>query len=252
MNTELIEQLEAGFCMHKKRWSGDVHGDRECGPLDEQATNALMARAVDEIKELEARLNHSGAVKRKINREVLAELHEMSPTNPNEHYIPPVTLARRAAKAEAEIERLRALQFLPSGEPLRKALDEIERLRKWERPKDFPAVVCLCGSTRFMDEFHAAGWRLTLNGCIVLTVGVCKHAQDHGGEALGQDVADRLDELHKRKIDLADLVYVLNVDGYVGDSTRGEIEYALAIGKRIQYLEPEAAEAANQRHGGET
>ena len=106
-------------------------------------------------------------------------------------------------------------------------------------PADFPQIVCLCGSTRFMDAFHACGWQLTLDGHIVLTVGVCKHAEDHGGEALGQEAADKLDELHKRKIDLADWVFVLNVGGYIGDSTRAEIEYAAETGKRITYLEPE-------------
>ncbi len=101
-----------------------------------------------------------------------------------------------------------------------------------------PAIVCLCGSTRFMDAFHEAGWQLTLDGYIVLTVGVCKHAAAHGGEALGPDVAARLDELHLRKIDLAEWVFVLNVDGYVGTSTRVEILYAHSQHKRITYLEP--------------
>ncbi|KKK55873.1 hypothetical protein LCGC14_3070170, partial [marine sediment metagenome] len=99
--------------------------------------------------------------------------------------------------------------------------------------------VCLCGSTRFMDAFHETGWQLTLAGYIVLSVGVCKHAEHHGGEALGQDVADKLDELHKRKIDLADWVLVLNVDGHIGDSTRAEIEYATVKGKQISYLAEE-------------
>ena len=67
-----------------------------------------------------------------------------------------------------------------------------------------PEIVCLCGSTRFMDAFFEEGWRLTLEGKIVLSVGVCKHAEDHGAEALGPDVVARLDELHFRKIDLAD------------------------------------------------
>ena len=135
-------------------------------------------------------------------------------------------------------------EYLAMVQADRKTLaEEIERLRKWERPKGFPEVVCLCGSTRFMDAFHATGWQLTLDGYIVLTVGVCKHAEDHGGEALGQDVADRLDELHRRKIDLADWVMVLNVGGYIGDSTRGEIEYAKERGKMVVYLEHEAKEA---------
>ena len=101
-----------------------------------------------------------------------------------------------------------------------------------------PTVVCLCGSTRFMDAFNEAGWQKTLDGEIVLSVGVSKHLPpDHGGEFLGEDVAVALDELHKRKIDLADYVLVLNVGGYIGDSTRSEIEYAEAQGKRVDYLE---------------
>lgn len=110
--------------------------------------------------------------------------------------------------------------------------------RTIDLPDDFPRIVCLCGSTRFMECFRAVGWELTLTGHIVLTVGVCKHAEDHGGNALGQEVADRLDELHFRKIDLADGIFVLNVCGYIGESTRREIEYAESQGKRITYMEP--------------
>ncbi len=101
-----------------------------------------------------------------------------------------------------------------------------------------PAIVCLCGSTRFMDAFFRAGWQFTLDGEIVLSVGVCKHADHHGAEALGQDVADRLDELHLRKIDLADHVHILNVGGYIGESTRKELDYAIATGKPVTFLEP--------------
>lgn len=100
-----------------------------------------------------------------------------------------------------------------------------------------PEIVCLCGSTRFMEAFHAAGWALTLQGKIVLTVGVCKHAEHHGGEALGQDVVAKLDELHFRKIDISDWVFILNVVGYIGDSTANEIEYAENAGKPVYYLE---------------
>ena len=100
-----------------------------------------------------------------------------------------------------------------------------------------PKIICLCGSTRFMEAFFEAGWDFTLQGYIVLSVGVCKHAEHHGAEALGQDVADRLDELHLRKIDLADEVFVLNVGGYIGSSTRKEIDYAKGLNKPIRYLE---------------
>ena len=104
--------------------------------------------------------------------------------------------------------------------------------------KERPEIVCLCGSTRFWDTFFEVGWKLTLQRKIVLSIGVCKHAEDHGGEALGQDIVDRLDELHLRKIDLADTVWILNVNGYIGDSTRKELEYAQKVGKPIVFLEP--------------
>lgn len=105
-------------------------------------------------------------------------------------------------------------------------------------------IICLCGSTRFMEYFQEAAWQFTLDGCIVLSVGVSKHLPaDHGGESIGEDCAAMLDELHRRKIDLAHEVFVLNVDGYIGPSTRAEIEYATALHKPVRYLEvPHAAE----------
>jgi len=104
-----------------------------------------------------------------------------------------------------------------------------------------PKIVCLCGSTRFMEAFFDAGWEFTLKGYIVLSVGVFKHAfehvEDHRAKAVSEDVMERLDELHLRKIDLADEVFVLNVDGYIGKSTKNEIEYAKKLNKSINYLE---------------
>lgn len=100
-----------------------------------------------------------------------------------------------------------------------------------------PQIVCLCGSTRFMDHFHEAGWVCTMRGEIVLSVGVSKHLPpDHGGEAMGPEVAAKLDELHLRKIDLADYVLVLDVDGYVGEGTSREIDYAARTGKPVLFL----------------
>jgi len=104
-----------------------------------------------------------------------------------------------------------------------------------------PTIVCLCGSTRFMGAFFEVGWEETLKGHIVLSVGVCKHADaegGHGAEMLGPDVAEQLDELHLRKIDLADEVVILNVGGYIGESTRRELEYARTLGKPMRFLEP--------------
>ncbi len=107
--------------------------------------------------------------------------------------------------------------------------------RRWLPEK--PKIVCLCGSTRFMDTFFEAGWLETLKGHIVLSVGVVTTSADHAGEALGAEVVEMLDELHWRKIDLADEVLVLNVGGYVGFSTQREIDYAESQGKPIRYWE---------------
>jgi hypothetical protein len=108
-----------------------------------------------------------------------------------------------------------------------------------------PNIVCLCGSTRFYQQFQQANYEETMAGNIVLSVGFYPHAQrEMHGEQAGctpeQKIA--LDELHKRKIDLADEVLVLNVGGYIGESTRSEIEYARKYGKQIRYLETPIAE----------
>lgn len=100
-----------------------------------------------------------------------------------------------------------------------------------------PDIVVLCGSTRFMEAFTEANLRLTLQGKIVLSVGCNTKSDDQlVAEGLTIDKA-ALDELHKRKIDLADRVLVLNVGGYIGESTRSEIEYAQNLGKPIDWLE---------------
>lgn len=100
---------------------------------------------------------------------------------------------------------------------------------------DRPTIVCLCGSTRFKDEFVAQNARLTMEGKIVLSVGFFGHRDTR---QITEIEKRALDELHKRKIDLADEVFVLSVGGYVGDSTRSEIAYAQQVGKPVTYLEP--------------
>ncbi|MBR0444031.1 MAG: hypothetical protein IJK14_01460 [Clostridia bacterium] len=96
-------------------------------------------------------------------------------------------------------------------------------------------VVTLCGSTRFRDAFMEAQKRLTLQGNIVISVGLFGHSGD--GEVWTEGVKEMLDDMHKRKIDMADEIFVINVGGYIGSSTRSEIEYAEAIGKTVRYLE---------------
>ena len=97
-------------------------------------------------------------------------------------------------------------------------------------------VITLCGSTRFKDEFIETQKRLSLQGNIVISVGLFGHSGDK--EVWQDGVKEMLDDMHKRKIDMADSIYVINVGGYIGSSTHSEIEYAIAHGKTVEYLEP--------------
>ena len=104
-------------------------------------------------------------------------------------------------------------------------------------------VITLCGSTRFKDQFLEAQKRLleaqkrlTLEGNIVISVGLFGHSGDD--EVWTEGTKEMLDDMHKRKIDMADAIYVINVGGYIGSSTRSEIEYARKNGKEILSLEP--------------
>lgn len=95
-------------------------------------------------------------------------------------------------------------------------------------------VITLCGSTRFKDEFLQVQKILTLKGNIVLSVGLFGHSGDD--EAWTDGTKEMLDDMHKRKIDMADEIFVVNVNGYTGDSTKSEIEYAIKTGKKVNYL----------------
>ena len=103
-------------------------------------------------------------------------------------------------------------------------------------------VITLCGSTRFKDQFMEAQKKLTLEGNIVISVGLFGHSGDQEvwenmDEGTLTKTKEMLDDMHKRKIDMADAIYVINVGGYVGSSTKSEIEYAIAHDKEIRYLE---------------
>jgi ferredoxin-NADP reductase len=106
-------------------------------------------------------------------------------------------------------------------------------------PPGFPIIVTLCGSTRFKEQYEQAAKELTLQGKMVFSVGFFGHQEDGDGKTLDQrsETKIALDELHLRKIDCSDAIYVLNVGGYIGESTRREIEYAKKLGKKISYLE---------------
>jgi hypothetical protein len=114
-----------------------------------------------------------------------------------------------------------------------------------------PTIVCLCGSSRFYDEFQQVNYDLTMAGEIVLSIGFYPHPNVQGGhgEGAGHDSIEKiaLDELHKRKIDLADYVYVLDVDGYVGKSTKSEIAYASRHSVPVRYLSQERSVRIRER-----
>jgi hypothetical protein len=103
-----------------------------------------------------------------------------------------------------------------------------------------PEIVVLCGSTRFYDLYQSAYYKLTMTGYIVLSVGFYPHAVGKSGHGEGvghsSEAKEALDELHKRKIDLADHVIIItDSTGYTGDSTRSEIAYAEKHNKPVHY-----------------
>ena len=103
-------------------------------------------------------------------------------------------------------------------------------------------VITLCGSTRFKEQFMRAQKDLTLQGYIVISVGLYGHAGDQEvwenmDEGTLTKTKEMLGDMHKRKIDMADEIFVINVGGYIGDSTKSEIKYAHDNGKVVRYLE---------------
>ncbi|MBR6689466.1 MAG: hypothetical protein IKL68_05570 [Clostridia bacterium] len=103
-------------------------------------------------------------------------------------------------------------------------------------------VITLCGSTKFKDEFLREQKRLTLDGNIVISVGLFGHSGDkevweNMDEGTLTKTKEMLDDMHKRKIDMADEIFVINVNGYIGESTKSEISYAESTGKTVNYLE---------------
>jgi acetolactate synthase small subunit len=141
----------------------------------------------------------------------------------------------RESRLEAELADLR--------EQLR-LRDEMldEALKDSARRVNAPQVVCLCGSTRFTNEMLLIKWEFEKQGKITLSWNYLPQgfgADSHIAEAEG--VKEQIDELHKRKIDISDEVFVVNLNGHIGESTRSEIDYAESIGKPVRYLETYAA-----------
>jgi len=102
-------------------------------------------------------------------------------------------------------------------------------------------IICLCGSTRFTEQMLIKQWELTKQGHIVLSWCALPDSyfkgedKTHTGDQ--EDVEEIVDEVHKRKIDLSDKIYVININKYIGESTRNEIDYAVSKNKQIEYME---------------
>ena len=95
-------------------------------------------------------------------------------------------------------------------------------------------IITLCGSTKFKEDFMKQNERLTLAGNVVISVGVFAHAD---GKQISKSDKILLDSIHKQKIEMADEIFVINKGGYIGESTRNEILYAMHCGKPISYME---------------
>lgn len=116
--------------------------------------------------------------------------------------------------------------------------EKVGPIRNFLSP-NFPTIITLCGSTRFKDAYYEQNKRLTHEGNIVLSVGDLDQtaAGRNVNVPLDPELKKRLDVLHFRKIDLSDEIFVLNVGGYIGESTRNEIAYAKKTGKVVRFLE---------------
>lgn len=119
---------------------------------------------------------------------------------------------------------------------------------------DRARVITLCGSTRFKSDFESWNSRLTLDGHVVLSVGVFGHGMHpYYREKYLDPKKPMLDRLHLQKIDMADEVFVIDPGGYLGDSTRREVEYARSTGKPVVFLsqiDPECATCGLDNRNG--
>lgn len=95
-------------------------------------------------------------------------------------------------------------------------------------------VITMCGSLKFKKEFMEYAEKLELEGNCVLSV---IYPTNEDKDYYTEEQADILDKMHKQKIDMSDSIFVVNVGGYIGNSTKSEIEYAKKHNKEVLYLE---------------
>ena len=102
-------------------------------------------------------------------------------------------------------------------------------------------VIALCGSTKFEAEFAEVNQRLTMQGCVVISLGMFSlpNLTDYDWTVDSSDMKGRLGRVHFQKIRMADEVYIVGPGGYLGESTRREIAYAESLGKPVRYLSRE-------------
>ena len=110
-----------------------------------------------------------------------------------------------------------------------KILDEEE----YQKDKKYN-IITSCGSIKFKDEFLKVQEKLVLEGNIVFTPNFFNNIKK---EEISLETKEMLDKMHKQKIDMSDEIYVINQGGYIGESTKLEIEYAKSKGKKVTYLE---------------
>lgn len=96
-----------------------------------------------------------------------------------------------------------------------------------------PTIICLCGSMKFKTDFDRVAKEQTLKGRIILTLAF------FDGEELESEQRTLLQHLHRHKIKMSDEILVINPEGYIGEATQNDIEFALNLGKRVEYLEPQ-------------
>lgn len=105
----------------------------------------------------------------------------------------------------------------------------------------FPKIICLCGSSKFVDIMAVIGWTFERDeGVIVLGLHLLPswYTKEADHQAEFEGCHEHMNELHKRKIDLADEIFIVNKDGYIGKDTQDEINYAFDQGKTVKFLEP--------------
>jgi hypothetical protein len=207
-------------------------------------------------KHLQLDMPHPIAAKRKVVNDIIelldnhtlqSESKEIkvninTPFFGNTGAVIPTVKGQQKPSAEEFINEKIKSKFLPvyDKQELIEWLTEFTSLQsgkadgKSEVRDDRPEIVCICGSGRFLKEMHEVEERLTLEGKIVLMIGV--NTKDVARTEDMSKYKPMLDELHLRKIDMADSVFVVNVGGYIGESTRKEILYAESKGKPIEYL----------------